>query len=66
MATINDRFTAINTKLTEASTEILAELEKLRGETLSDEARASLDAIEAKANAMADIVPNTPTPPEAP
>ena len=62
MATLQERFDAVNerldtagSKLTEASAEILAELEKLRaGGTLTPEQEASLANIEAKAQAIAD------------
>lgn len=58
MATIEERFTAVNDKLAEASTEILALLEELRALGVTPEAEAVLAQIEAKANALADIVPN--------
>lgn len=52
----------VDAKLTEASTEILAEIQRLK-DALGDveipaDAQASLDAITAKANALADIIPN--------
>lgn len=58
MATIEERFSAISAKLDEASTEILALIETLRGQGVSSEAEAILTQIEAKANALADVVPN--------
>lgn len=63
MANLEERFNALNAKLEEASKEILAELEKLRNMELPAEAEASLQAIETKANAMADISPPVEPPP---
>lgn len=63
MADINERLTAIQTRLTEASEEILALIKKLQDEQLTDEGRKALDAIEAKANALADIVKEEPPTP---
>lgn len=71
MATLKERFDAVDASLTEASTELTSELQTLRNElasasvTLSPEAEASLSSVEAKAKALADIVPNAPpaTPP---
>ena len=58
MATLEERFNAISGKLDEASGEILAEIENLKkGGTLTPEQEAALEAIEAKANALADIAP---------
>ncbi len=58
MASLDERFEGINTKLDEGRNEILAELEKLRaGGSLTEAQEASLQAIEAKANAMADVSP---------
>lgn len=56
---------AIDTKLTEAQTEIVSEIAKLKA-ALEDvdipaEAQTALDNITAKASTLADIVPNTPT-----
>lgn len=55
--------TDIDGKLTEAQTEITSEITKLRdalGDVdLSPEAEAALTAIQTKANALADVVPNT-------
>lgn len=68
MPTIEERFDAVDASLTEASSELTAELQKLRDElanasiTLSPKAEASLSNIEAKAKALADIVPNAPPP----
>lgn len=60
MANINERLQSIDTRLGEASTEILALIEKLQGESLSPEGRIALDSLESKANALADIVSETP------
>lgn len=57
MATLEERFNAVNAKLEEAAGEILAEIEKLREGTLNPEQEAALENIEAKANALADIAP---------
>lgn len=62
MANINERLKGIETKLTEASDEILKLIETLKNEQLSDEGRKALDAIEAKAIAFADIVKEEPPP----
>lgn len=56
------QLTSIDSKLNEASTEIVAEIQKLK-DALGDaelpaEAEAALAAISAKASALADIVPN--------
>lgn len=58
------QLTGIDDKLTEASTEIVAEIQKLK-DALGDaeipaEATAALEAISGKASALADIVPNPP------
>lgn len=67
MANINETLAGINARLTEASTEILALIEELRNEQLTPAGREALAQIEAKANALADIVPNpTPVPPPEP
>lgn len=63
MANINEIFKGINDRLSEASTEILALIEQLGSEQLTPEGRESLRQIEEKANALADIVPNTPPAP---
>lgn len=68
MATIEERFTTVETKLNEASTEIVAEIQRLRDELaaaqLTPEAEAILERLETKAGELADIVPNVepPTP----
>lgn len=54
--------TNVDAKLTEASTEILAEIQRLK-DALGDvdipaEAETALAAITAKATALADIIPN--------
>jgi hypothetical protein len=56
---------AVDTKLTEAQTEIVSEIAKLKA-ALEDvdvpaDAQAALDNIAAKAGTLADIVPNPPT-----
>lgn len=55
--------TGIDAKLTEASTEITGLIKDLRdaldNTEIPAEAQAALDAITAKAAALADIVPNT-------
>jgi len=63
MATLQERFDAVNNKLKEASDEILAEIAKLKeGGNLTPEQEQSLENIEAKANALADVSPPV-TPP---
>lgn len=62
MADINERLKGINTRLVEASEEILALIKKLQDEQLSDEGRKALDGIEAIGNALADIVKEEPPP----
>lgn len=62
MANINERLAGIETKLGEASTEILALIETLRNEQMSAAGLAALDKIEANANALAEIVPNEAQP----
>jgi predicted nucleic acid-binding Zn-ribbon protein len=64
MATLQERFNAIDANLTEASNELTTELTKLRDAlanasvTLPPEAEASLANIEAKAKGLADVIPN--------
>lgn len=55
----------VETKLDEASTEILAELEKLRttDPDISPEGAAVVERVKTKAQALADIIPNAPEPP---
>ena len=60
MPNLQERLDTINANLQEASSEILAELENLRGMNLPPEAEASLAAIEAKANALKDVSPPVP------
>lgn len=68
MATIEERFTTVETKLNEASTEIVTEIQRLRDELaaaqLTPAAEAILERLETKAGELADIVPNVepPTP----
>ncbi len=58
MATANERLSSIESQLTEASAEILAEIAALKtSETLSAEGLATLERIEAKATALASISP---------
>lgn len=67
MATIEERFTNVETKLNEASTEIVSEIQRLRTELaagLTPEADMILTRLESKANELADIVPNAPAPVE--
>jgi len=61
LSTLAASLNAVDSKLTEASTEIVSEIQKLR-DALGDadippEAEAALAAIAAKATALADIVP---------
>ena len=61
---LKDRFDKVSTKLDEASSEILAEIAKLReGGTLTPDQETALGNIEAKANALADISPALEPPP---
>lgn len=62
MGDINERLKGIETRINEASEEILALIKKLQDEQLTDEGRKALDAIEKKANALADIVGEEPPP----
>ncbi len=56
MADLQERLDTVNSKLDEASREILAELAKLRaGGTLTPAQETALGNIEAKATALADI-----------
>lgn len=66
MATVTERLAAVEGRLDEASTEILAEIAKLKEENLSPEGEATLARLESKANALADIVGNVPAPPAEP
>lgn len=54
---IDEQLATIKAKLDEAATEILAELESLRGHVISSEGQAILDAIQTKVNALADVSP---------
>ena len=58
MSQLDDRLVAMDARINEATTEILALLEQLRNESLSDTGRAALEDAETKVNALADIVPN--------
>ena len=64
LAELAAALTAIDTKLTKAQEEIIAEIQKLR-DALNDvdlpaEATAALDALSAKAQALDDVVPDAP------
>ncbi len=64
MATLQERFDKVDANLDEASSELQAELQALRDAlaaaqvTLPADAEASLSRVEAKSQALADIVPN--------
>lgn len=61
MATVIERLSGIETSLDEASTELLAELTKLReqlGNVITPEAEAVIARLETKAKALADVIPN--------
>lgn len=64
MATIQERLTTIETSIDEAGTELTAELTKLREQiangTVTPEALETIGRLEAKAKALADIIPNEP------
>ena len=60
MSQLDDRMIAVQGRIDEAATEIVDLINKLRDENLTETGRAALDDIEAKANALADIVPNEP------
>lgn len=62
MSTILERFEGVNARLDEAASEILALIQELRDQGVTPEAEAVLAQIEAKAQALADIVPNPPPP----
>lgn len=66
MANINETLVNMNNRLIEAKAELLALIEKLRSEELTDEGRAALASAEAIANALADVVPNQEPPPPTP
>jgi hypothetical protein len=66
MSQLDTRIEALNTRLDEATSEILALLGQLNDETLSAEGQAALAQAETKVAALADIVPGpTPGTPEA-
>lgn len=58
MSQLDDRMIAIQGRIDEAAQELIDLVTQLRNENLTDTGRAALDDIEAKANALADIVPN--------
>lgn len=64
LMTLQERFDAVDKRLDEASTEILALIQSLKDQlangTLTPEAEASLEALETKAASLADIVPDAP------
>ncbi len=60
MDTLETRFTALEAKLDEASSEILAELQDLRDSGITPEAEAIIARIEAKVTALADVSPPLP------
>ena len=60
MPNLQERLDQINANLTEAADEIIAELTNLRGLNLPPEAETSLQAIEARANALKDVSPPVP------
>jgi hypothetical protein len=63
MASLQERFDAVNAKLQEASDEILAEIVKLReGGILTPEQETALGNIETRANSLGDISPPIPPP----
>lgn len=62
MADIQTRLQGINDRLSEASEEIVKLIGELRALVMPPEAEALLAQIEAKATALADIVPNTVPP----
>lgn len=63
MANINETLAGINTRLDEATTELLALIGTLTNEQLTPEGRAALDAIKTKVDALADVVPGVPPQP---
>lgn len=63
MGELDNRVAAVESKLNEASAEILRELEILRNETLSEEGRASFARVEAIATAMTNVSPPIPPAP---
>ena len=58
MSQLDDRVIAMNTRLDEASSEILELLRGLRDESLTEDGQAALAQAETKVAALADIVPN--------
>lgn len=63
MATLQERFDQIETKLDEGTKELLAELKTLREQiaigSLTPQAEATLQRIETKAKVIADVIPGT-------
>ncbi len=57
MPNLQERFDAANARLDEASSEILAEIAKLKEGTLSSEQEAALANIETKIAALAEVSP---------
>ncbi len=62
MSQLDDRMVAMNTRLDEATSEILALLEQLRDESLSETGRTALEQAETKVAGLADIVPGPTAP----
>ena len=65
MSQLDDRVIAMNTRLDEASSEILALLGQLRDETLTQAGQDALSQAETKVAALADIVPGPTQKPAA-
>lgn len=67
MATVLETLTHIDDKLTEASSEILKEIADLKtavetAGAISPDVQAKMDSISLKAEALADVVPDAPSP----
>jgi ABC-type transporter Mla subunit MlaD len=61
MATVAERLAAVESAIDEGSSELVAEIAKLReqiGAGITPEAEATLVRLEAKATALKDIIPN--------
>ena len=65
MSQVDERLSAVETAVNEAADEILAELSKLRSESLTEAGLATLGRLETKAEALRNISPPVP-PPEPP
>lgn len=66
MGAIDDRLAEIETGVDEGVTEILAEIKKLKDETLTDAGRATLTRLEEKVTALRNISPPVEPPPPPP